>query len=101
MRIYVSGPMSGLPEFNYPAFHDAKHRLEEAGYEVLSPADLGFRAGWEWVDYMEKDVEMVFAADGIATLAGWERSKGARIEHRIARGRGLPIETLDHWIRAA
>ena len=38
MRIYIAGPMSGLPDFNYPAFNQAEQRLLALGYEVENPA---------------------------------------------------------------
>jgi hypothetical protein len=98
-RLYVSGPMTGIPEFNYPAFHDAKERLTLAGFTVLSPADLPIRDDWEWIDYIVADIEAVFVADGVATLPGFETSKGARIECAIAQHRQIPIGPVDEWLR--
>lgn len=40
MRIYVSGPMTGKPEFNYPAFNAAAKRLRDEGHFVINPAEL-------------------------------------------------------------
>jgi len=34
---YLAGPMSGLPEYNYPAFEKASIALEEQGIKVKSP----------------------------------------------------------------
>lgn len=34
---YLAGPMTGLPEYNYPAFEKAVIALEEAGIKVKSP----------------------------------------------------------------
>lgn len=96
--IYISGPMTGLPEFNYPAFHDAKRDLEAAGYTVLSPADLPIRDDWEWIDYIIEDLDAVFQADGIATLEGHEMSKGARIECRVAKHLGMTIKPVSEWL---
>ena len=39
-RIYIAGPMTGIPEHNYPAFHAAVAKLRAEGYAVTSPADL-------------------------------------------------------------
>jgi hypothetical protein len=90
--------MTGLPEFNYPAFHIAKAELQAAGYEVVSPADLPLRDDWDWIDYMLVNIGSVFACDGVATLAGCEASKGARIECRIAALRGIPVRPVSDWL---
>ncbi len=37
--IYISGPMSGLPECNYPAFNAAAAHLRALGYSVENPAE--------------------------------------------------------------
>ena len=37
MKIYIAGPMSGLPEMNYPAFFAEATRLRGLGYEVINP----------------------------------------------------------------
>ncbi len=39
MRLYIAGPMTGLPDFNYPAFEEARAQLESEGYAVLCPTD--------------------------------------------------------------
>jgi len=102
--LYVAGPMTGLPEFNYPAFRDAENRLTASGYRVLNPIDseafndTGAPQAWDW--YMRHAIRMVLAADGIALLDGWENSRGARLEHRIATDLGLPIRALHEWADA-
>lgn len=98
MKLYVSGPMTGIPEFNYPAFHEAKDRLTARGYTVLSPADLPIRDDWEWIDYILADIASVFDVDGVATLPGYETSKGARIECRIAEQLCIPIRPVSAWL---
>lgn len=92
--------MTGLPEFNYPAFHAATAELMNAGYEVVSPADLPLLDEWEWIDYILIDIDSVFACEGVATLPDCEQSKGARIERRIAERRSLPIRPVDEWLAA-
>jgi uncharacterized protein DUF4406 len=39
VKIYISGRMSGLPEFNFPAFHKAAADWRAAGWEVVNPAE--------------------------------------------------------------
>jgi hypothetical protein len=106
MKVYVSGPMTGIedfnyPAFNYPAFHDARDALKAAGHEVVSPADIPLRDDWDWIDYILVDIVHVFNCDGVATLPGCETSKGSRIECLIAQERGIPVRPLEEWLAEA
>lgn len=40
MRVYISGPMTGLPDSNIPAFNAAAERLWAEGHFVINPANL-------------------------------------------------------------
>lgn len=95
LTVYISGPMSGLPAFNYPAFHAAAAKLRAAGHTVLSPAEnFDGRQDLERKVYMRRDIEMVLQADAIAMLPGWENSRGAKLEHAIAYELGLLMFTV-------
>jgi len=48
MRIYIAGPMTGLPEFNYPAFNAAAEYLRSLGHHVENPADNPVPACKSW-----------------------------------------------------
>src|SRR5690606_41767260 len=37
---YLSGPMSGYPQYNFPAFAKAAETLRGFGYNLVSPAEL-------------------------------------------------------------
>lgn len=101
MKVYIAGPMSGLPELNYPAFDAAEGRLAVAGHYVLNPTrseehnTTGAPMPWDW--YMRHSLRMVADADGIALLPGWESSKGAQLEHHVASKLGLDIRPLEGW----
>jgi len=104
MRLYVSGPMTGLPEFNYPAFRAAAAALSRVGYDVLNPVDAeehnptpGEPQAWDW--YMRHALRMVLDADGVALLDGWEKSRGAALEVHIACALNLPIRPVEFWQR--
>ncbi|ALY08894.1 deoxycytidylate deaminase [Arthrobacter phage Galaxy] len=97
--LYVAGPMTGLPDFNYPAFHSAAARLRRAGFEVLNPAenkppceDPG------WVDWMRAALGQLLKADGVALLPGWRTSKGATVERMVARELDIPALTVPAWL---
>ena len=97
-RMYLAGPMSGLPEHNFPAFNKAAIRLEKAGWEVVNPADnFGGRTDLPRASYLRVDVVLLMQCDALSLLAGWEDSVGARLEYLLARELNLPIfdaETL-------
>lgn len=106
MRLYIAGPMTGLPEFNYPAFRAAEAALRKQGFDTLNPVDAeehnptpGEPQSWDW--YMRHALRMVLAADGLAVLDGWWRSRGATLEVQVATALQLPVEPLEHWIEVA
>ena len=94
MKLYIAGSMSQLPEFNYPAFMDAERQLVAAGYEVENPARPGQVDGWTWQDYMKRGIRQMLDCEGVALLPGWDRSRGARLEHQIATALGMHVSTI-------
>jgi nucleoside 2-deoxyribosyltransferase len=98
--IYISGPMTGLPDLNFPAFHEAAKNLRAAGYQVVNPAEKNEEGdpSMAWLDYMRLDIKMLMDCDGIATLPGCEKSKGANVEIGIMVGLGLPVNPLYWWL---
>lgn len=109
--IYIAGPMSGIPYFNFLAFDEAKAFLTLQGWNVISPADLdrelhGFEAltlpsSTDWT-VLPKNLKLtrimtydalavINDADAIYMLRGWEKSKGARAEKALAEWKGVPV----------
>jgi len=97
-RIYIAGPMTGLPDHNFPAFHTAADRLRQAGWDVVNPAEnFGGRTDLPREDYLRADVGLLVSCDAVAMLGGWEDSRGAKLEYLLARELGMPVldaETL-------
>lgn len=90
--VYLAGPMSGLPEFNYPAFTEAAAFLRSLGYKVFNPAENhGGRTDLDLIDYFREDLPQVMDAEGIAVLPGWQNSKGAQIEVMLATHLGKTL----------
>lgn len=94
--VYIAGPMTGLPDHNFPAFNHAEAQLSDAGYRVLNPARHGSGEG-TWADYMRHDLADVITADGIALLDGWQASKGATLEVQVANALGMFVGNLTFW----
>ena len=108
-RVYIAGPMSGLPEFNFPAFFEAEKRWEERGWEVLNPARLDIEAGYDpakstvtegtVAEFITRDLQaiqsLVPKRDAIALLPGWSDSMGAKAELAVAIWMGLKVFDAD------
>jgi len=90
-RIYVAGPMTGIEDFNFPAFNAAAETLRAAGYIVENPADHGLVEGADWADYLAYDLTRLGLCDTIYLLPGWEKSKGAQLEFLIAERLGMAV----------
>lgn len=97
MKLYVSGPMSNLPDLNFPAFHAAASRLRAAGYDVVNPAELNPDSSMPWDQCMRADIKALCDCDAIALMPGWMNSKGAHLELHIAHRIGLQIGTVDEF----
>lgn len=90
-RIYVAGPMTGHPELNFPAFHAVAAALRAQGHHVENPAEINADPDAEWLACMRMDIARLVLCDGVHMLPGWEKSRGARVEHGLAVGLGLEI----------
>lgn len=116
-KIYIAGPMTTIPFFNFPSFDRWRGRYEEIGYEVFSPADhdrelLGKSLSWtpsvedstaNWKSWNIPDAPSLrrMLGDDLAWIAaeathmfmlkGWENSRGAKAEHALAVALDLTI----------
>lgn len=106
MRIYLSGPISGVENGNQEAFNDAAEALRKHGHGVLSPIELDETDGVdpaaphdpeEYAQLLARDILLIAerGIEAVALLDGWEHSKGARAEVEFARACGLDLYTLD------
>ncbi len=98
MKVYLSGPMTGLADYNYPAFNAVAQRLRGLGYHVINPAEnFGGRPDHPGgrSAYMRLDIGHVLDVDAVAVLPGWEKSRGARLEVAVALELGLPVIDAD------
>jgi hypothetical protein len=89
VRVYLAGPMTGHKDSNYPAFDRAAASLRASGYHVENPAENAPPACNSWAGWMRKALAQLVTCDQIALLPGWEKSRGATIEARLAADLGM------------
>ena len=94
-RIYISGPMTGLPGLNHGAFHQTAQQLRALGYDVVNPADTPVPSeGAHWEAWMKADLAQMLTCDTVALLPGWEASKGAHLELHVAHREGMNVVSV-------
>lgn len=105
MKVYISGSITDggtlspeEVEARIAGFFNAEDLLTAAGLEPLNPARHGSDPDKTWLDYMRLALVDISQADAIATLPGWEESRGAVIEVHLARSLGIPVGTLMDWV---
>lgn len=113
MKLYLAGPMTGLPDYNFPAFDKAAAILTAQGHEVFNPAqndrDHGFdatglegheaeRLGFSLRRALKQDLSWICDhAEAVAVLDGWHRSKGALTETALAVALGIPFAPVEKF----
>lgn len=90
-RLYLAGPMTGIDQLNFPAFHAEAARLRALGYDVVNPAELNADPSVGWHACMRQDIAQLVTCDAIALLPGWKKSRGACIEANLARDLEMEI----------
>ncbi|NDB86541.1 MAG: DUF4406 domain-containing protein, partial [Alphaproteobacteria bacterium] len=100
--------MTGMKDFNFPAFFNAEDTLINLGHEVYNPAhndgptiELALKAAGTpenpnhtWTYYMRRDLPLVLKSDAICLLPGWQDSNGASLEVTVAKAIGIPLMIL-------
>jgi hypothetical protein len=98
--IYISGPMSGLPANNVPAFNRAAKALRAKGYKVVNPAELDEGEPCsDWTSCLRRDIRELSRCTDIALLPGWTESKGASLEVHIGKELGFTIADVGYYLK--
>jgi len=118
-KMYLAGPMRGIPNLNFPAFMAAAAALRAAGNEVFNPAERDNKKhgtdisvgnitgseeyaskqhGFSLREALADDLEYICThADAIVLLPGWWDSKGVRAELATAEALKLEVIEYEDW----
>jgi hypothetical protein len=107
---YLSGPMRGRKEFNFPTFLRVAGLLRKSGLRIVSPAEHDIDMGFHWegttgvieefvvpnyglMNAIKWDVCTIADDDcaGVICLPEWEESSGARLEAQVALFAGKKV----------
>ena len=97
MTVYLSGPMTGIKDFNRKGFAEAEDVLREHFGDkiaVVNPWKLGKaledifqkdgRGKPGYYDYLRYDVQWLAQSDAVLLLPGFKKSNGVEIEMDVA-----------------
>ena len=111
-RIYIAGPMTGIRNYNFPAFFRAADSLRRNGFDSINPAQLDILEGdvtispsigsedgyvvalsptWDREKVMARDLDAVRTSDGVLLIDGWRKSLGALDEATCALDHHVPV----------
>jgi len=93
MKFYISGKITGLDiKEAERLFEDGEKAILYTGGIPVNPMkEVPYVTGKTWQQYMLEDIALIFDCYGMYMLSNWEESKGARIEHAIAKELGMHI----------
>jgi hypothetical protein len=119
MKVYIAGPMTGIPQFNYPAFHgmarDLRKVVIEPGVHIdaFDPTEADPEHVQEWCmasedgrfpdpalarwpthgEFVARGVRTIIDGgfDAIVVLPDWGKSRGARTEVMAGLASGCRI----------
>jgi len=100
--VFISGPLTGIENYNRDVFHHEASQLRHIGFTVLNPSI--FPDDLEHHQYLAMTLVMLEQAAAIYLLDGWESSVGAKAE--VIRARELNLMFLEQswevlWAAAA
>lgn len=99
-RIFLSGPITGMPNLNREAFLEEQAKLLVEGCDVFSPLSVPrltddmvefMTTDRQWQYYMRQCIKALMSCQAVRFLPGWQNSRGACLEHKIAVALGMEI----------
>lgn len=91
--VYLSGPMTGLPDYNRAAFNLRAEAFRAAGYTVNNPAEISVTHGTSksYGFYFRRAMRMLLNSDVVYVFGDITESKGALLELDVAKTAEMPV----------
>ena len=98
--IYIAGPITGKPNFNWDAFYNAESELQDDNWLTVNPCTSALSRKLQQQETISKsdikdvmllDISLLANCDAVYMLNGWKESKGACAEYTFAKAIGLQI----------
>jgi hypothetical protein len=87
--LYIAGKITGDPNYK-EKFKYWEITMKKRGYNVVNPAWLP-EEGFTWEQYIAMSSAMLRECEAILFLEDWKDSRGAKIEHELAKKMGKEL----------
>ncbi len=92
--------MTGMKDKNFPAFMQGAKKLRDRKHFVVNPAELDIGMPEKtWEDCLRRDLKELLRCNGIATLPGWKKSRGANLEIYVGKALGFQVHSVAYWLK--
>lgn len=91
--VYLSGPMTGLPDYNRAAFNLRAEAFRAAGYTVNNPAEISVTHGTSksYGFYFKRALRLLLESDVVYVFGDITKSRGAQFELEAAKMAEIPV----------
>ena len=102
-RVYLSGPMTGIKDWNRDEFNRAERAIRSYGgvvvYNPTSRTDGFNLRGYSHAECMRESIRSLCSIFNrfhvLVLLPGWENSAGAKVERTVAEACGIEVCDLE------
>jgi hypothetical protein len=101
LKYYLSGAITCQPDFKvYFKYYEDELRYWGIT-DIFNPAAIDWPYDAEWETCMKHDLKILMDCDVLVLLSNWKKSRGAKLEVRIAKELGIRIVMVHDLIKEA